>query len=174
MSLEPFPRDPAPDIPEPGIGLSGERPADSVTTRADSSDVLSWIPRLGVWAWSFVGVVAATVIVVAALAAVNEIVLPLTFAAVLAVVFRPLVGVLQRRRFKPSVAAGAVVLGLLALVMCVTVATVQGVLEQVDQIGPRSTRQLTRLPPRWHWTRPRWSPYGRQPRNSPRRSRAAF
>jgi len=135
MSLEPFPRDPAPDVPEPGIGLSGERPADSVTTRADSSDVLSWIPRLGVWAWSFVGVVAATVIVVAALAAVNEIVLPLTFAAVLAVVFRPLVGVLQRRRFKPSVAAGAVVLGLLALVMCVTVATVQGVLEQVDQIG---------------------------------------
>lgn len=135
MSLEPFPRDPAPDIPEPGIDLSGERPPDSVTTRADSSDVLSWIPRLGVWAWSFVGFVAATVIVVAALAAVNEIVLPLTFAAVLAVVFRPLVGVLQRRRFKPSVAAGAVVLGLLAMVMCVTVATVQGVLEQVDQIG---------------------------------------
>jgi len=34
-------------------------------------------PRLGVWARSFVGVVAATVIVVIAFGAVSEIVLPL-------------------------------------------------------------------------------------------------
>jgi hypothetical protein len=40
------------------------------------------VPRIGVWAWSFVGVVAATIIVVAALAAVSEIVPPLTFAVV--------------------------------------------------------------------------------------------
>ena len=39
--------------------------------------------------WSFVGFVVALAIVTTALAAVNEIVLPLTFAAVLAVVFRP-------------------------------------------------------------------------------------
>ena len=135
MSPEPVPRAPAPDLPEPSTGRPGERPADTVTTRAGSSEVLSWIPRLGVWAWSFVGFVAATVIVVAALAAVNEIVLPLTFAAVLAVVFRPVVRVLQRRRFKASIAAGTVVLGLLALFTLVTVATVQGVLAQVDQIG---------------------------------------
>lgn len=87
------------------------------------------------WAWSFVGCVAATVIVVAALAAVNEIVLPLTFAAVLAVVFRPLARGLQRRGVKASIAAGTVVLGLLGLFTLVTVATVQGVLEQMDQIG---------------------------------------
>ena len=58
---------------------------------------LSSVPKLGVWAWSFVGFVVATVIVVTALGAVSEIVLPLLFAAVLAVVFKPLVGKLERR-----------------------------------------------------------------------------
>jgi hypothetical protein len=62
-----------------------------------------------------VGFVVAMTIVVTALGAVSEIVLPMTFAAVLAVVFRPLVGTLGRYRFKPSLAAGLVVLGLLAL-----------------------------------------------------------
>ena len=56
----------------------------------------------------------ATIIVVTALAAVSEIVLPLLFAAVLAVVFKPLVGKLERRGLKPTLAAGLVVLGLIA------------------------------------------------------------
>ncbi|GIJ62506.1 AI-2E family transporter [Virgisporangium aurantiacum] len=93
------------------------------------------VPRLAVWAWSFVGVVAAAIIVVAALAAVSEIVLPLTLAAVLAVIFKPAAGVLQRHRFKPTLAAGLIVLGLLALLTGVVVATVRGVIEQADQIG---------------------------------------
>ena len=97
--------------------------------------LLSWVPKLGVWAWSFVGFVTATVIVVLALAAVSEIVLPLTFAAVLAVIFKPLVGTLRRHRFKPTLAAGVVVLGLLALMTGVLVATVQGVMQQTDQIN---------------------------------------
>ena len=77
--------------------------------------LLSWVPKLGIWAWSFVGFVAATIIVVLALGAVSEIVLPMTFAAVLAVIFKPLVVTLRRHRFKPTLAAGVVVLGLLAL-----------------------------------------------------------
>ena len=87
---------------------------------------MRWIPRLGVWAWSFVGFVVAAIIVVTALGAVSEIVLPLTFAAVLAVIFKPLVGSLRRRGFKPTLAAGLIVLGLLALMTAVVVATVQG------------------------------------------------
>jgi predicted PurR-regulated permease PerM len=59
----------------------------------------------------------------------------MTFAAVLAVVFKPLVGTLQRHNLKPSLAAGLVVLGLLALVVAVVVATVRGVVDQADQIG---------------------------------------
>ena len=70
---------------------------------------------------------------VAALAAVNEIVLPLVFAAVLAVIFKPAVGVLERHRVKPTLAAGLIVLGLLALMTGVVVATVRGVTDQADQ-----------------------------------------
>ena len=62
------------------------------------------------------GFVVAMIIVVFALGVVSEIVLPLTFAAVLAVVFKPLVGVLERHRLKPTIAAGLV--GLLAVVEC--------------------------------------------------------
>ncbi len=77
----------------------------------------------------------ATAIVVAALGAVSEIVLPLTFAAVLAVIFKPLVGTLQRHNLKPTLAAGLVVLGLIGLMLVVLVATVRGVTDQADQIG---------------------------------------
>ena len=75
------------------------------------------------------------IIVVFALSAVSEIALPMTFAAVLAVVFKPLVGTLQRHKLKPSLAAGVIVLGLLALMAGVAVATVRGVTEQADEIG---------------------------------------
>lgn len=109
--------------------------ADKAPTgiRADSvqitSDVLGrtmgWGPKIGAWAWSFVGVVVALIIVAFALATVSEIVLPLTFAAVLAVCFKPIWRSLRRRGVKPSVAAGLVVLGLLALFTVPTVAIVR-------------------------------------------------
>ena len=92
-------------------------------------------PKIGVLAWSFVGVVVATIIIVTAFGYVSEILLPLLFAAVLAVIFKPLVGSLQRRGLKPSLAAGLIVLGLLLLMAVVLVATVKGVLDQTDEIG---------------------------------------
>jgi predicted PurR-regulated permease PerM len=93
------------------------------------------VPKLGVLAWSFVRAVAATAIVFTAFGAVSEILLPLVFAAVLAVVFKPLVGKLERRGLKPTLAAGVVVLGLAALMTVVMVATVRGILQQTDEIG---------------------------------------
>ena len=113
------PRDPAagPDSPSGGGGRGGG------------------VPRLGVWSWSFVGFVVALIIIVTALGAVSEIVLPMTFAVVLAVVFKPLAESLERRKFKPSLAAGLVVLGLLALMAGVLVATVRGVTDQAGEIG---------------------------------------
>ena len=81
------------------------------------------------------GFVVALIIVVTALAAVSEIALPLLFAAVLAVIFKPLAGSLERRGFKPSLAAGLLVLGLIAVMVVVMVATVRGVLDQTDEIG---------------------------------------
>ena len=100
------------------------------------------IPRVGVWAWSFVGFVIALIIIVIALGFVSEIILPMTFAAVLAVGFRPLVGVLVRHKFKPSLAAGLVVLGLLVLMGGVLVGTVRGVTEQTDDISSSVDKAL--------------------------------
>jgi predicted PurR-regulated permease PerM len=88
-----------------------------------------------VWAWSFVGFVVASIIVFVALAAVSEIVLPLTFAAVLAIIFKPVVRILERHKVWPALAAGIVVLGLLAVVAGVIIATVRGVTQQADQIS---------------------------------------
>ena len=94
-----------------------------------------WIPKVGIWAWSFIGVVAATVIIVIALGAVSEIALPLTFAAVLAVIFKPVAGRIERRGIPPTYTAGLVVLGLLTLMVVVIVATVRGVTDQLEQIS---------------------------------------
>jgi putative heme transporter len=74
---------------------------------AGRASALSWGPRIGIWAWSFVGVVAALTIVLFAVATVSEIVLPLTFAAVLAVCFKPMATSLQRHGIKDTASASA-------------------------------------------------------------------
>ncbi len=96
---------------------------------------MRWLPRFGVWAWSFVGFVVVAIILASALGAVSEIVLPMTFAAVLAIIFKPMLGSLGRRGVNPTLAAGIVVLGLLLLMTGVIVATVRGVTDQMSQIG---------------------------------------
>lgn len=114
------------DPTEPG-GLDAEPRAQAVPQIA--------VPKIGVLAWSFIGVVVATLIVVTAFSAVSEIILPLLFAVVLAVLFKPVAGKLERHRFRPSVAAGLIVLGLLVLMTFVVVATVRGIVDQTDEIG---------------------------------------
>ena len=101
-----------------------------------------WVRKIGMWSWSFVGFVVAMAIVFTALGFVSEIVLPLTFAVVLAICFKPLVGTLQRHGWKPTAAAGVVVLGLLVLMAVVVIATIQGVVEQADQIGSTTDSAL--------------------------------
>jgi putative heme transporter len=116
--------------PAPGI-QSESGPNTPVTVRS----LMGWGTKLGIGAWSFVGFVVALTIILLALAAVSEIVLPMTFAAVLAVCFSPLVKTLRRRGLKGSLAAGLVVLGLLALATLVGVSTVQGVTQQTTEIA---------------------------------------
>jgi predicted PurR-regulated permease PerM len=116
-------------------GTSPREPMSTPSPEALTVKDVRSAPKIGVLAWSFVGVVAATAIVVTAVGAVSEIVLPLLFAAVLAVIFKPLVGKLERRGLKPTLAAGVIVLGLAALMTVVMVATVRGMLQQTDEIG---------------------------------------
>ena len=101
--------------------------------------LLSWVPKLGVWAWSFGGFVAATIIVVLALAAVSEIVLPMTFAAVLAVIFKPLLGSLRRHWAKTTLGTSVVGLGLLAPTTSLVIART-AVTRRLLQSGSRPRR----------------------------------
>ena len=129
---------------DPDGGAQPDKTAEGDTGPSDTPGLLGWAPRIGALSWSFVGFVVAAIIVCIALGAVSEIVLPMTFAAVLAVIFKPLVGILQRHKFKPSLAAGLVVLGLLALMAGVVIATVRGVTEQVGEISDSADAALER------------------------------
>ena len=73
---------------ESGARARPDRTSGIETATDGVPGLLGRVPRLGVWSWSFVGFVLAAIIVVTALAAVSEIVLPMTFAAVLAVVLQ--------------------------------------------------------------------------------------
>jgi predicted PurR-regulated permease PerM len=93
------------------------------------------IARAGITAWSMIGLVGVTAIVLLMLSAVSSVVLPLIFAAVLAVLFRPVAAWLESRGLRPTLAAGAVVIGCVVVVAVVVVLAVRGVLDQTAQIG---------------------------------------
>jgi putative heme transporter len=132
----------------PIVADGSDRSADrDQTARSDAQRdgrrvFTGWVPKMGLWSWSFVGLVVAAIIVVAALAAVSEIVIPLTFAAVLAVIFKPAVGILQRHKVNATIASGLIVIGLLALTAGVLIATIRGVTEQSDQISAATDKAL--------------------------------
>ena len=90
------------------------------------------------------GVIAAASVVQPYALAFSEILLALAFAAVLAVVFEPLFGILQQHRVDPTVAAGLIVLGLLAVMTSVFVATVRGVTDQAHEISEMTDEALDR------------------------------
>jgi predicted PurR-regulated permease PerM len=98
-------------------------------------DGRQWSSQVGVVAWSFIGAVIAVAIVVGVLAAISEIVLPLLFAVVLAVLFKPSVSMLEARNVKPSLAAGMVVVGLVVAVVAVVIAAYEGVVAQSGEIS---------------------------------------
>ena len=101
--------------------------------------------RLGIAAWSFVGLVVAATIVVTALATVSSVVLPLVFAAVLAVLFRPVASRLERRGFPPSLAAAAVLAGLATAVASILFVTERGIVSQASRIVDRIVDGLDEL-----------------------------
>ena len=117
----------------------GEAPA-STAVRSSTP-----VPKIGVWSWTFVGFVVALAIVVTAFGVVSEILLPLLFAAVLAVIFKPVVVSLIGHRFKPSLAAGMIVLGLLLLMVCVLVGTIRGIADQKDEISASVDAAIAKL-----------------------------
>ena len=89
---------------------------------------------LGRRSWTFVGAVIAAAIIYLVLAELSGLVVPLVVAAVLGILFVPLVD--WGDRYIPrSASAGLVLVGLLALGYLTVVVTVNGVIEQAPEIG---------------------------------------
>jgi predicted PurR-regulated permease PerM len=126
------------------VGGTRERPAWLMALGLGSPD-RPLLHEVGLGAWSLLGVIGLTAVVVVALAAVSSVVLPLLLAMVLAVIFRPLGARLERRGMPPSLAAGAVVLGLVLLCVALVGLTVRGVASQTDRIVDEVEAALVEL-----------------------------
>jgi predicted PurR-regulated permease PerM len=101
--------------------------------------------RVGLHAWAFIGIIGALAIVLAGLATISSIVLPLLFAVVLAVLFRPVAARIERRGASPTLASGAVVIGLLLVAVAVVAPTEHGIVAQVDRIADEIEAALIEL-----------------------------
>jgi predicted PurR-regulated permease PerM len=119
-------------------------PAQNVS----ESTFVERVSKIGILTWSFVGFVIATIFIVTALAAVSEVVLPMVFAAVLAIAFKPLVGYLGRHKIGSGLSAGIIVITLLGLVVWVLAVTVQEFGNQAAQIGAAADAAIESASPK--------------------------
>jgi len=95
--------------------------------------------RLRVWglrSWYVVGITAAGAIVYTGLAAISGLVIPLIVATVVAMLFAPLTDFLERLMPR-ALAAGVVLVGLLAISIGAFAVAVAGVVDQAPEIGAR-------------------------------------
>jgi predicted PurR-regulated permease PerM len=102
---------------------------------ARSTSAVRSIGRVGIAAWTFIGVVLTIAVIVVALGFVAEVVIPVALAGLLAVVFKPASDRLVRRGLRPALAAGLVVIALGALFGGVTAVTIAGVSSQSAEIS---------------------------------------
>ena len=93
-----------------------------------------WMVTLGVRAWLAVGVFAVVAVVGSMLGTAAGLVLPLVIAFVLAALFEPVVGMLERRKLPRAAGASLVILVLLAAAVGTAWVVVAGVLSQRDAI----------------------------------------
>jgi predicted PurR-regulated permease PerM len=105
-----------------------------VTYGADVPADRPLIVRLGLVAWSFIGIVGAGALIVMGLAAVSSVVLPLIFAGVMAVLFRPVVARAERAGVPSGLAAAGVLLLLLLALVGLGVLVQRGIVSQSDEI----------------------------------------
>ncbi|WP_040493198.1 AI-2E family transporter [Ilumatobacter nonamiensis] len=105
----------------------------------------SWAERSARWAWAFIGIVAALALVVLALAALNELVVPLIVAAVAAVLFAPVVDWLERHRVPRRLAAGMLTLLVVAAAVAVVVVIVVAVADRSDELADQLDQAWTEL-----------------------------
>lgn len=105
------------------------------------------LQRVGAACWSVVGIVVILVILTAALATVSEVVLPLVFGVVLAVLFAPLCRAIQRHGWRPALASMAVVVGLIVVSAGAVLMAVTAVVEQAGEWSGHVDRAVAESAP---------------------------
>ena len=122
--------------------MNGPGPA----TRPDPAQRAGRFMRSGGrYAWAFVGLCIAGAIVASVLALASSVVLPLFFAVVLAILFRPPVRWLQEHRVPRSLASGLVVLALVLGSVAFAWVVVVGIVREADAIISQVNAALTEV-----------------------------
>jgi putative heme transporter len=95
----------------------------------------SWLRVAGVTGWLALGVTGAVAVLVWAVSYTSQLVTPFLFAAVLAVLFTPVVDWLTHRRWPRVLAAMLILLGLVVVAVVSTLAVVRGIAQEAPDIG---------------------------------------
>jgi predicted PurR-regulated permease PerM len=114
--------------------------ADDVTTErppaARATDALPfWVRRVGLFSWLFIGFVIAVGALAVLIAVSSPITAPVIVAICMAVVFAPIVTWLADRGLSRSLAAIAVLLGLVGIVVLIVWITSAALVDQADELN---------------------------------------
>ena len=107
--------------------------------------VAAFLERGGRLAWSFVGLVLVVAIVGGALAVAGTVVLPLFFAVVLAILFRPAVRWLECHHVPGALAAGVLVVALVIASVAFVWMVVVGIVREADDLMAQLQAALAQL-----------------------------
>jgi len=94
-----------------------------------------WVRRVGLFSWLFIGFLLAVGASALLLTTFSAITVPVVIAVCLAVVFAPAVTWLAEHGLNRSLAAGAVLLGLVGIVAFVIWATASALVDQSDELS---------------------------------------
>lgn len=117
----------------------------SNTSTTDMVQVRTTLERWGRASWQLIGIIAFATVMYAALAALSGLVIPLVIAAVIGMLAVPLVDALERRKLPRSAGASLVLVGLLVITVGSVAITVNGVIDQGDEIAKQMTAGLDSL-----------------------------
>ncbi len=90
---------------------------DDVIPRPSPLTSPSWLMRFGTRAWLYIGLIVLLAAVFSVVATLSSVVVPLTIAILLGMLFAPVVDWLQRRRLPRALAASIVLVGLILVVV---------------------------------------------------------
>lgn len=102
----------------------------------------SWARRVGVFSWLLIGFLAAVGAIALLLAATSAIIAPLVIAALLAIVFAPVVTWLCDRGVPRSVAAAGVLVGLVAASAGIVYLTAAALIDEADPLSENMTNAV--------------------------------